>query len=496
MDLTTNISDQYLLQSSLKFFKRFDYVGAEEDDIICDDVKDNLLGIDDETAKFQIIAKLKTRASELKIASIFNKWIKSIEDENSKELLDIETLKVLLENRYNIEVKFNEISHENEIVGEPKEFITNPTANLLPIILNSILRKEFKGVNENLLAGFLDVISASNRYNPVIEYFERIKDENNIEHSELNKVYEILGITSEDDCDKFSRLLVYKWLVQCVAMAFNGYNEKEYSSDGALVLKGEQGLGKTSFFERLCSFDTKYFGNGEVLVPSDKDSVIQVTSKWICELGEIDSTFKRDVAILKAFMTRTKDEYRAAYARCFVKTFRRVSFCGSCNKDEFLVDDTGNRRWWVVEVNHIDLDKLRTLNVDKLWSEIYNDYEREKDTYSQGFRLTPAERAELNKRNSAYEVPLPAMDEILSCIAIAEADYEDHLNLSKYIEKYVTTNQFMEAWGNTFNKYTANKVSKALQKLGYIQTKKRIDGSPLRAWLIWIPKRENQYNYY
>ena len=103
----------------------------------------------------------------------------------------------------------------------------------------------------------------------------------------------------ENYCNLFS-----KWLVQCVAMAHN--EQGKYGADFVLVLQSKkQGAGKTSFFRQLCSPKQlrDYFLEGCSMDPSNKDDVLQNTSCWICELGELEGTTrKKDVDRLKAFL--------------------------------------------------------------------------------------------------------------------------------------------------------------------------------------------------
>ena len=44
------------------------------------------------------------------------------------------------------------------------------------------------------------------------------------------------------------------------------------------------------------------------------------------------------------------DSIRKPYAREPVTKARTTVFCGTTNKAEFLNDDTGFRRWWVIPV--------------------------------------------------------------------------------------------------------------------------------------------------
>ena len=105
--------------------------------------------------------------------------------------------------------------------------------------------------------------------------------------------------------------------MQTVCGLFND-SKHPFSLDLILVFKGKQGIGKTRFFEHLAMLP-QYFGEGMCIDPRNKDSIIQATSNWICELGEIGSTLKKDIDSVKAMLTKANDEYRLPYGRATLK---------------------------------------------------------------------------------------------------------------------------------------------------------------------------------
>jgi predicted P-loop ATPase len=133
---------------------------------------------------------------------------------------------------------------------------------------------------------------------------------------------------------------------------------------------------------------------GATLNPSDKDSVKHAVSHWIVELGELGSTFKKaDIDQLKAFLTKSKDELRLPYGRSFSRYQRRTAFYGSVNEREFLVDPTGNRRFWVVHVNKINFQ--HGLNMQQIWAEVLHEVYQGGETWF----LTSEERERLQVSN-------------------------------------------------------------------------------------------------
>lgn len=107
---------------------------------------------------------------------------------------------------------------------------------------------------------------------------------------------------------------------------------------------------KTSFFGRLYDVKEGWFNGGATLNPEDKDSVKQNTAVWFSELGEVDQMNKRESGALKAFIGKTKDIYRAAYAKHESERVRRSVFGATVNKDDFIQDATTATRFPVIEL--------------------------------------------------------------------------------------------------------------------------------------------------
>lgn len=148
--------------------------------------------------------------------------------------------------------------------------------------------------------------------------------------------------------------LVRKWLRAAVRAALVPASAtKGVAAQGVLVLSGAQGAGKTSFFKWLAGGDD-YFAEALTINPADKDSVMGSTRRWIGEMGELDATFRRaDIAQLKGFLTKAVDSFRPPYAADVQDNPRRSVFCATCNFDQMLGDESGNRRWWNIPVGDI-----------------------------------------------------------------------------------------------------------------------------------------------
>ena len=135
--------------------------------------------------------------------------------------------------------------------------------------------------------------------------------------------------------------------------------------DTVLILRGEQGFRKSTTFDILGG---EWFSDSPMEL-DNKDSRITAASRWIVELGELSSIRQSGLESHKAFLAARKDYVRPPYGAVNEEFLRHCVFAGTTNAAEFLIDDTGNRRFWVVTVrSRIDIEALRR-DRDQLWAE-------------------------------------------------------------------------------------------------------------------------------
>ena len=408
----------------------------------------------------------------------------SVYDIDGTGILTIANLKNYLKIK-GYKVQYNIIKHSLEYSG----FTGRSNAHLpeiAPTIIYDELQTEFQKCNIAKIADMLLVIASDNRVNPLLDMIKSAKWDGK---DHVEEIYNIFGISKED---KLSREIIRKWLMQAVCGLFND-DKHPFSLDLILVFKGKQGIGKTRFFEHLAMFP-QYFGEGVCIDPRNKDSIIQATSNWICELGEIGSTLKKDIDSVKAMLTKANDEYRLPYGRATLKFPRMTSFVGTVNDDKFLIDQTGNRRFATVPISddiHIDYNtQIRTFNSLQLWAQIYRIVQEEiakGATMSSCFRLAPEMKEELDNRNQEYTKPMKAEDEVIDILS--RLNMEKQITATNYIitDEYITVTEFI-GQHTSLNKYTTEQVGRVLTKLGYKPLKKKINGKVVQ--LRMLPRKE------
>lgn len=310
--------------------------------------------------------------------------------ERGKPLATIENVREICR-RLGIVIRYNVISKEEEILIPGEAFtVDNGAGSAYGYLLSWCNRF---GMPTGNLADFLTYLADKNLHNPVANWIQS-KPWDGVDR--LSEIYATIMAVGEDTNERARELketLIRRWLISAVAAAFE---PEGVSAHGVLVLQGDQYLGKTKWFKSLVPSHLGVVQDGMMLRPDDRDSVKQVCSFWLVELGELDATFRKaDIAALKSFITRKNDVIRRAYARKESNFARRTVFFGSVNPKQFLHDTTGNRRYWTIECQHID--HSHSIDMQQLWAQVLTLYQAREPYY-----LQPEEMAALNDHNEAF----------------------------------------------------------------------------------------------
>lgn len=223
--------------------------------------------------------------------------------------------------------------------------------------LSTVYQIKGKGIIDDAITEVMN----QNKFHPVREYLTSL----NWDGTERVDSLFIDFIGAEDT--PYIRAVTRKWLCGAIARVM----EPGIKFDTAIVLYGEQGLGKSVILERLGG---KWFNNTLQDIKT-KDALEQIQGAWINELAELSPTYKNDNEIVKAFLSRTTDRFRVPYGRRTEEYPRQCVFAGSTNNLLFLKDRTGNRRFWPISGNKLrkvrnSWDLLKD-EVDQIWAEAF-----------------------------------------------------------------------------------------------------------------------------
>lgn len=121
------------------------------------------------------------------------------------------------------------------------------------------------------------------------------------------------------------------------------------------VLEGSQGIGKSSFGKILVGKEWFMDGLPDL---ADKDAALNLQGIWLVEMGELSSIYRSQLEAAKSFITRETDKVRPPYGKRRIDLPRQCVFLGTTDKQDYLQDSAGNRRFWPVKVLQVEFEAL------------------------------------------------------------------------------------------------------------------------------------------
>jgi putative DNA primase/helicase len=290
---------------------------------------------------------------------------------------------------YGIHVRYNVIKKKTLInipflQGSPDNFDNSALTQIISLA-------NLNDIQIGQLSYIVEAIADRNQFNPVAEWINAKPWDKTDRLPDLYRTLE----HREGFPPELKELLIHRWLLSAVAAALSPTG---FRSRGVLTIQGPQSIGKTAWTQALVSDPSLRRDVIKVDHPLDagnKDSQLSAIAHWIVEIGELDGAFRKDVARLKGFLTADSDKVRRPYGRVESEYQRRTVFCATVNDETFLVDPTGNTRWWTIPVTKIDY--LHKIDMQQVFAQLAEEFHA-----GERWWLTADEEALLELHNSAH----------------------------------------------------------------------------------------------
>ena len=267
------------------------------------------------------------------------------------------------------------------------------------------------------------------------------------------------------EVDAYTRAVVeYQWTAHAARVLDPGHQ-----ADSIIVLVSEeQGMRKSTLIKTLApkigDITTERDITIEQLLVDDR-SARAMRGALVANMDEMRNFGKREAAEAKTALSRTHESYTPKYMETRTTFGRQCLIYATNNKFEFLDDETGNRRYYVLTVGRIDIDWYKA-NRDQLWAQGIAQFRASGVAWQEASRLAP-ERVKLHEVDDPWEPQV-----------IQYLDIEERFNDGITVDRVLHNCLKMPL--DVMDQRSKVRVAKIFKKLGYERFQKRIGDA--RVW--------------
>jgi putative DNA primase/helicase len=312
---------------------------------------------------------------ELPEEEVDAEWYGELEvDKQGKVAATDKNVKLIFENDTNLKdlFKYNELLN-NVYLARPAVWrmdipeLGDTIRNIDYPNLRTYLGLKYGLTNRAMIEETMQTMAYKSKYHPIRDYLS------NLVWDGVLRVESALVDYFAAENNAYTREVFKKTLIGAALRVFN----PGIKHDTILVLVGQEGSAKSQFIKRL---GMEWFSD-TFDMQRGKEVFEQLQGKWIIEIGEIDRLTRAEVGQVKNFTAKSTDSFRPAYGHILEDYPRQCIFIGTTNEDAFLKSETGNRRFYPVQVENgmherglwkskkYVYDHMDKYEVDQMWAE-------------------------------------------------------------------------------------------------------------------------------
>jgi hypothetical protein len=369
------------------------------------------------------------------------------EDDDKPKPTQIDRLELFLTNKYIFRHNIVSGKLEFQYFGKKKWNVMND------FIENSILRECLKARIRTNISSLRNLLNSDfcPLYNPFEDYFFNLPSYD----EKTDYITELANTITTTKQDLWQQCFK-KWLVAMVGCVL----DDKVINHTVIVFSGKQGLGKTTWVEKLVPKPLKEYLFSGTINPNNKDTLVQLSECMLINLDELENLNRSEIGSLKEIITKTQIRMRRAYGHNNETMPRRASFAGSVNTAQFLNDSTGSRRFLCFELEGIQYQHKVDINMA---------FSQALFLFKSDFRhwFDQEEIKLITENNEQYQLHSPEEELLLTWFEPCEREKANSfLNASQIAAKLAEKAKINITDG------TINKLGKALKKHNFIRLKK------------------------
>lgn len=337
-------------------------------------------------------------------------------------------------------------------------------------IQESFERARFNPIGREVMRHALDLIGAEQQFDSAVHWLDGLSWDG------ARRVDAFLSVYFGAEDSEYPRAVSrYLWTALAGRVL-----EPGCQVDMVPILVGGQGLLKSSALAAMVPAPEHFAGFGFQKI-DHPDTSRRMRGVLLGEIAELKGINSRDIESIKDWITRRYERWTPKYKEFDTVFPRRVVFVGTTNDDEFLADETGNRRWLPVEVGLADREAIAA-DRDQLWAEAREIFRKSGVAWRDAERLAPDVHGDYMVSDSWEE----AVAEWLAQPVDSDVPFADTAGQPLRSQRPFTMGTVL---GGALNiekaqrsKPVEMRAARVLQRLGYKRSRVWINGKRVRGW--------------
>ncbi|MFT5723046.1 MAG: hypothetical protein ACI9JN_000151 [Bacteroidia bacterium] len=254
--------------------------------------------------------------------------------------------------------RYNIVNQKVETVDKQGVFITEVDDRMENNLVRELAANQINCSMDTLRTVLLSSFSIP--YDPFVSYITQLPEWDGEDH--IKELVDTLPLSN--------RSLGYKYVMKWFVAMIGSFMDPGVVNQHVLVLVGAQGIGKTTWLNRMFPIELKQYVYNGLIDPGNKDTLVYLSSCGLIIVDELETFRSKQLGQFKEVVTKPQITVRKPYGRNSEVLERRASFAASVNQVQFLTDRTGSRRFLCLDlIGSIDL-KIN-IPIEQLWAHCF-----------------------------------------------------------------------------------------------------------------------------